>query len=211
MSVKSIITFLIVILVNYGCINKLNKAKYTIEKRGSDIVILYSFYRSLSDRFELVLSITGKNSASPNLRTKHLLIGFNNKNCVGYVITEFSIKSLKNESKSKQIDSVLIDRRLSKEILSVFKKTDNWILDYNDTHEDSADDYCFYKTPYQQCIILHGITYGLAFYTKNKYTASFLYAPERFETECCSGNINRQKFIKINNLVTTALMPISDK
>ena len=210
MPIKLIISVLIVLLAGSGCITTLNKAKHTIESRGDDIVILDSFYRSLSGRFELVLSITGKNSASSNLQRKHLLVGFNN-NCIGYVFTEFSYKSLNNERDTKLIDSVLIDRKLSHAILSVFKKPDNWVLDYDDTREDSVDNYCFYKSLSRQCIILHGTTYRLAFYTKEKFIASFLYAPKRYESECCEGNINRQKFIKIHKSVTYALKPVMDK
>ncbi|MCP9749354.1 hypothetical protein EGI32_00035 [Ferruginibacter sp. HRS2-29] len=51
---------------------------------------------------------------------------------------------------------------------------------------------------------MHGETYQAAFIYKNRQAISLLYAPDRYEKECCQGNINRQKFLAIKLVMDAA-------
>lgn len=86
-------------------------------------------------------------------------------------------------------------------ILSQIIDVGDWNLNYDDSQDDIADEYCRSRGFTKQCVILHGPTYNLVIQTKNFSTPSRLHGPGLYETTCCSGNVNRVKFLKLKAIV----------
>lgn len=199
------ISFLIISSTFFiGCQNIFLKATRTVEKQSKEITIVDSFYSDLQKRYKLIIAYYSFNASGVNSKERRFIFCYNSSSsCTGYVYSKSLIQNLNNGIESK-IDSIKVDQKNSVSILNELGNPGDWDLNYNDTNDDSADNFCFYQTK-KQCFILHGLNYRIDFIYKTRNAISLLYAPERYEAECCQGNINRQKFIKIKLVMDSSL------
>jgi hypothetical protein len=204
MPLRNISYWIMISLLFTGCQNIFSKAGRSIEKQSKEMASIDSFYSSLQKRYTLIIAYYPYNASSAALTEQHQYVFCYNSlsACTGYIHSKPLVQNI-HEQKTAQVDSINVPRDAAAAVLNEFKKSSGWDLNYNDTIEDSADNYCFYKTK-KPCFVLHGETYEVVFIFKHTAAVSLLYAPDRYETECCQGNINRQKFIAIKSIMESA-------
>jgi hypothetical protein len=187
-----------------SCYKIFSKATRAIEKQTKQSNVTDSLYSTLQNRYKLLIAYKPYNPSSLASMDEHeYIFCFNSlSNCTGYVSTKHLVQNVNNPLPFT-VDSIKISRVIATSVINEFVKSEGWNLNYDDTIEDSADMYCFYKN-LKPCFILHGQSYAAKFIVKKGQAVSYLYAPERYEKECCQGNINRQKFIAIKSIMDGA-------
>jgi len=203
MPIRNLIVWAIGALLFIGCQNSFVKAGRTIQAQGSNAGFIDSFYSSLQKRYQLIVAYHAYNPSGVSLTDHRYVFAYNSITAAkGFIYTKPLVQTL-NNIKENRIDSINLPHDAAEALLSQFKESKGWNLSYDDTNDDSLQNDCFYIT-HKQCYILHGETYQAAFIYKKRQAISLLYAPDKYEKQCCSGNINRQKFIAIKSIIDGA-------
>lgn len=186
--------FLSCILLCLGCQNLFQKAASSVKQQGNVNSQVDSFYDKFKQRYKLVIGYYSYNASTEMRPERRFVIGVNNESSgMQYSYFTPAVQML-NSPRREKCDSVKLSKETITTLLTEFHNTSGWDLNYNDL--ETPDSYCPYINNVP-CFVLHGLTYRVDFIYENFAAASNLYAPERYEKECCSGNINRKKIIAI--------------
>jgi len=196
MSIKFLLAIFIFVFVNQACNLNVNRAIRKVNMQASTNKNSNSYYNGLLKRNELIIGFTGFNASGIQLSSVYYVMTFKDNNATAYRLEIPHIIS--NQTSMTITDSIPVTKESAQKVLRIFRHLAGWDLNYNDTENDNADEYCL-KLTGKQCIITDGLTYELSILTKTSSTLSKLYAPERYEKKCCSGNVNRVKFLIIKN------------
>ncbi len=196
MSIRSFLAISVFVFANQACNSNVNKAIRKVNMQASSNKNSNSYYNGLINRNELIIGFRGFNASGIKLSSVFYVMAF--KDCIATAYRLEIPQIISNQTSMTIIDSIPVTKESAQKVLRIFRHSADWDLNYNDTENDSADDYCFNLTG-KQCIVTDGLTYELSILTKTNSTLSKLYAPDRYEKVCCSGNVNRVKFLIIKN------------
>lgn len=193
---------IVLICLLTSCNTYLQKAIKEVDKQGIQDVSADTVYRSFIDRYNLLVGYTSYKAGGTNLKKTYNIIAFKKGVGIGY---KYEIPFIiSGNNKKVIIDSIILEKEMQEKVLIELYNAQGWNMNYDDTINDAADDYCNSKSN-KQCFILDGLTYNLTISTKSKVSKSNLYAPDKYETECCKGNENRIKFLKLKSIIDTVL------
>ena len=184
-----------------SCTNKMSKIIDYAEQQGIRQPATDSFEDNICSRYPLVAGYKIANTSKQ--RSLNFFIAISQNKGMAYRYTEaaniFSGSNNKSDPKRNTVDSFGLTRTAMDSIINVLYREKVWEFKYNDVNSDESP--CDHIKPVPRCGISDGPVFYLLTVGKGKKITCGFYAPAFFEKQCCPGNKDRQKFLKIQSVI----------